>query len=96
MAAELTTGALIMYFIKKYKVNLSMLVISNEAVFSKKATGRITFYCNSGDQIKEAVKAAIKTKEPQTIWLESKGHNAVGEEVSRFKFEWSLKLKRSR
>jgi hypothetical protein len=96
MAAELTTGALMMYHIKRYKANVSMLVINNEASFSKKATGRIEFTCTDGAFIKAAVKKAISTKESQTIWTESTGRNQVGEEVSHFKFEWSIKLKRKR
>ena len=93
MAAELSTGALVMYYIQRYDIKLSMLVVENEAVFKKKATGSISFSCIEGNQIKLAVKEAVKTKNPQTIWVESVGRNQVGEEVSRFKFKWSLKLK---
>lgn len=96
MAAELTTGALIMYYIKRYDINMSMLVISNESTYSKKATGKITFTCTDGPLIKAAVKTAIKTQEPQIIWMESKGRNQIGEEVSYFKFQWSLKCKRKK
>lgn len=96
MAAELTTGALVMYYIKRYKVDMSMLVISNEATFSKKATGKIVFTCTDGALIKAAIKTAIKTNEPQTLWMESKGRCQIGKEVSHFKFQWSLKCKRSK
>ncbi len=95
MAAELTTGALVMYYIKRYKIDMSMLVISNEATFSKKATGKIIFTCTDGPLIKAAIKMAIKTNEPQTLWVESKGRCQIGEEVSHFKFQWSLKCKRT-
>lgn len=94
MAAELTTGALLMYHIKRYNANMSMLVISNESSFSKKARGKIEFFCIDGPIIKAAVKKAISTKEPQKIWIESRARNQVGEEVSHFRFEWSIKLKR--
>lgn len=93
MAAELSTGALIMFYIKRYDINLSMLVITNEATFSKKAIGMIKFACSDGKMIKDAIKKVMATKEPQTIWMTSVGRNQVGEEVSSFRFEWSLKLK---
>lgn len=94
MAAELTTGALVMFYIKRYDIKLSMLVVETDAVFTKKATGLIRFTCNQGQMIKQAVKSALKTGDPQTIWVESIGRNQVGEEVSRFRFKWSLRLKR--
>src|SRR5690554_8219442 len=43
MAAELTTGALVMQEIKASGKNISMLVANNQASFVKKATGKITF-----------------------------------------------------
>jgi len=93
MAAELTTGAMVMMKVRESGKNISMLVANNNANFTKKATGRITFECNEGDKIDEAIKKAIETKEGQTVWLNSKGVNAEGIQVSEFNFEWSLKVK---
>ena len=93
MAAELTTGALVMKKIKESGQKISMLVANNNASFSKKATGRITFECSEGSKIDEAITEAIETKEGQTVWLNAKGVNADGIEVSNFNFEWTLKVK---
>ena len=93
MAAELATGALVMKKIKESEKNVSMLVVTNNATFSKKATGRITFTCIEGKQLDKALKKAIETKEGQTIWLNAKGVNSDGIEVSNFNFEWTLKVK---
>ncbi|WP_179337883.1 DUF4442 domain-containing protein [Winogradskyella ludwigii] len=93
MAAELTTGALVMKKIRESGKKVSMLVASNNASFTKKATGRITFTCNEGNKIDEAITNAIETGEGQTVWLNSKGVNADGVEVSAFNFEWTLKMK---
>ena len=93
MAAELTTGALVMKKIKESGKKVSMLVASNNASFTKKATGRITFTCNEGHKIDDAIKKAIETGEGQTVWLNSKGVNTDGVEVSNFNFEWTLKVK---
>ena len=93
MAAELTTGALVMMQIKKSEKKISMLVANNNSNFSKKATGRITFTCNDGHLIEEAIKQTIATGEGQTIWMKSVGVNEKREQVSEMNFEWSIKLK---
>ena len=93
MAAELTTGALVMKKIRESGKKISMLVASNNASFTKKATGRITFTCHEGKKIDEAITKAIETEEGQTVWLNSNGINKDGVEVSSFNFEWTLKVK---
>lgn len=93
MAAELTTGALVIMKIKKSGKNISMLVANNTSNFSKKATGRITFTCNDGHLIDDAIVKTITTGEGQTIWMKSIGVNEKGEQVSELNFEWSIKLK---
>lgn len=93
MAAELTTGALVMSKVKESGKKISMLVANNNGSFTKKATGRITFTCDQGASIDDAISNAIETGEGQTVWLNSKGLNEDGVQVSDFNFEWTLKLK---
>ncbi|TXE10561.1 DUF4442 domain-containing protein [Gelidibacter salicanalis] len=93
MAAELTTGALMMSKIKASGKPISMLVANNNCSFTKKATGRINFICTEGPKIDAAIRAAIATGEGQTIWMNSVGTNAEGVEVSNFNFEWTIKLR---
>ncbi|WP_293873056.1 DUF4442 domain-containing protein [Flavobacterium sp.] len=93
MAAELTTGALVMLQIKNSQKKISMLVANMNGNFSKKATGKITFTCSDGSLITEAIQKAIATGEGQTIWMKSIGVNEKGEQVSEMNFEWSIKLK---
>ena len=93
MAAELSTGALLVAKIKESNKSISMLVASNNSTFTKKATGKITFICNEGKAIDEAVKKALETGEGQTFWMQSIGTNEEGVEVSTFNFEWSVKVK---
>ena len=93
MAAELSTGALMIGKIKESGKKVSMLVTTNNATFTKKATGRITFTCNDGHLIDEALKKTIETGAGQTIWMKSVGVNEEGVEVSTFNFEWSVKVK---
>ena len=76
MAAELSTGALVMNKIHQSGKDISMLVLKNDATFSKKAKGLISFSCNQGHEIDATIAKAIKTGEGQTIWLNSKGINS--------------------
>lgn len=93
MAAELTTGALIIKKIEESKKNIAMLLVKNEASYSKKATGRITFECVEGHLIDAIIKEAIETREGKQITLNVVGKNADNIEVSRFTFTWSMKLR---
>ena len=94
MAAELTPGLLIMKGIKESNANVSMLVLNNNANFSKKATGRITFSCTQGAEITQLMDELIKSGTPKTIWMESVGTDEAGDVVSRFNFEWTLIVKK--
>jgi hypothetical protein len=93
MAAELTTGALVMQKIKSSETKISMLVATNNATFTKKATGKITFTCKEGAKVDTAIKKAIETGEGQTVWLKANGMNEDQVEVSSFNFQWTLKVK---
>ncbi|MGY0392831.1 DUF4442 domain-containing protein [Bizionia sp. KMM 8389] len=93
MAAELSTGALVMQKITKSGKKISMLVASNNATFVKKATGRITFVCHDGPKIDEAIKRTIETGEGQVVTMHAVGTNSDNVVVSEFNFEWTLKVK---
>ena len=93
MAAELSTGALVMKHIKDSNKKVSMLVANNKGSYTKKATGRITFTCTEGAKIKEALSQAIASGEGQTCWMRSIGVNEKGEQVATMDFEWTLKVK---
>lgn len=93
MAAELSTGVLLMREIQKSNLKVSMLVLKNKAVFTKKARGKIEFVCKQGTEVQKIVALLIQSKQPQTLWLSAVGTDAQGEEVARFEFEWTLKEK---
>ena len=94
MAAEMPTGVLVMKAIKDSKRKVSMLVTHQEAQFFKKATGRITFTCKGGEEIRDAIQKSIETGEGQVIVLTSEGVNKDGVVVSSFQFHWSLRVKK--
>ena len=94
MAAELSTGAMVIDQIKNSGRKISMLVQNNNANFSKKATGKITFTCEDGHLIADAISKTIETGEGQKFWMKSVGVNKDGVVVSTFKFEWTIRLKK--
>ena len=93
MAAELTTGVLMMDEIQKSGKRISMLVTNMDASFTKKAVGKISFVCEQRAAIQKAIADSVATGEGQKVVLSSKGIDAQGDEVSAFNFEWSVKVK---
>ena len=93
MAAELSTGALVMNAIRESGADISMLVTGNKAEYFKKARGRIDFDCRQGAEIISMVEKAKNFGGAETIILISEGRDKVGALVSRFEFEWSLKAR---
>jgi len=91
MAAELSTGVLLMQTLSQKNTKASMLVIETKATFSKKAVGNIVFDCTQGVEVAHTLAEA--TQEPKQIWLHAKGIDAAGDEVSAFSFLWSIKVK---
>ena len=94
MAAELSTGVLIMKTAKDFDSKISMLVINNKANFTKKAKGKLVFSCRPSNSIKKTFQNLLETKKTQTLWLEAKGVDEQGDIVSIFNFEWTLLLKK--
>jgi len=93
MAAEMSTGILALANIYKLKPAVSMLIVSMEGKFYKKATGKTKFVCKDGLAIKETIQKAISSKESQTITAKSIGYNADNEIVAEFLCTWSFKAK---
>ncbi|MBS7320440.1 MAG: DUF4442 domain-containing protein [Myroides sp.] len=93
MAAELTTGALVMRGIKESNKKISMLVLNQKSQFTKKARGMITFKCTDGDLIKEKINEAVNSKDGISFWVRSEGYDEKGDRVGVYEFEWTLKAK---
>jgi acyl-coenzyme A thioesterase PaaI-like protein len=93
MAAEMSTGVLVLSNTYKQKPAISMLIVKMEANYFRKATGTTWFTCDEGTKIKEAVIAAGKEKEGKIITVKSIGKNKNQELVAEFLFTWSIKEK---
>jgi hypothetical protein len=93
MAAEMTTGLLASGQVFRRSPAVSMLVVGLEAKFVKKAIDTISFTCDDGKLIADAVDNAAATGESIVIKARSTGRNKAGEIVSEFWITWSFKAK---
>ncbi len=93
MAAELSTGVLVMQAIQSQNKKISMLVIEAHSEFFKKATGRIRFECLEGQKVNEMVSASLKENSSKEMTLFVKAFNENNDMVSQFNFKWSVKPK---
>ena len=94
MAAETSTGLLIMNGIYKSSPAISMLIIKNQSFFFKKAIGKISFTCVDGKEISEAIEKTKQDTNGVVIDVKSTGIDEAGDTVAEFIFTWSLKAKK--
>lgn len=94
MAAELSTGVMVLDKINESGKKVSMLVTNYSGRFTKKAVGRIIFVCKDGLLIERALKNTLETGEAQTIEMNSVGTDEAGDQVSAYTFQWSIRLKK--
>jgi len=93
MAAELSTGLLVLSQVYKSGKNISTLVYKMQADFNKKAVGKIRFICDDGPLLQATIQKAIDTGEGQTLEMTSIGYNENNEQVAKFVITWSMKVK---
>jgi hypothetical protein len=88
-AAELSTGILVLNAVSKY--NMSILVVGVKGKFYKKATGTISFVCNDGEVIKNAIQRSVETNQGEIFTANTKGYNENKDIISEFELIWSVK-----
>jgi acyl-coenzyme A thioesterase PaaI-like protein len=93
MAAELSTGLIVMAETLETGKKCSMLVTDMNAVFVKKASEDIVFSCEPLHILNDAIQLSLKNNEPVKFKLKSKGKLNDGTVVAEFDFEWSVKFK---
>jgi len=94
MAAELSSGILALSEVAEATKPISMLVLNMKALFTKKARTKVTFTCNDGDKIRNAISESITTGEGQTVDVKSVGIDRDGDQVAEFTFTWTFKPKK--
>lgn len=96
MAAEMSTGLLVMNAIDNSDPKISMLIVKNEAEYFKKAIGKITFTCSDGNLVEESIAKAKQSADGIVVGLKSAGIDESGDKIAEFVFTWSLKVKRKK
>jgi hypothetical protein len=93
MAAEMSTGILLLYETQNSNPTISMLIVKNNAAYFKKAIGKITFTCLDGKLVADSIKKAKETGEGVLIDTKTVGKDEAGDIVAEFGFTWSVKAK---
>ena len=93
MAAEFSSGLMANAKIAQSGQDISMLVLGMQSKYLKKAVGKITFTCEDGEKIDQAINDAISSKKGVSLNVTSKGVDEEGDIVSEFQFTWTFKLR---
>ena len=93
MAGEFASGIQAMMHVQAGGP-VSMLVVSLQGDFTKKALGLITFTCPDGALIAQAVAESRATGEGRTVECTSTGVDEAGDVVAVFRLTWSFRAKR--
>lgn len=95
MSAEMSTGMLAVLAIENSNESIAMLVSNVEGEFTKKADKAITFTCNDGQKMFDAIAETCQTGKPVLVPMTTQGVMEDGTVVSNWTFTWSVK-KRAR
>ena len=96
MAAELSTGILALMHVDKKNKKISMLVVGIESKFYNKATTKIKFICQNGNEISDVINKTLQSGKGEIVVANSKGYDEKGTCVAEFNITWSFKAKNSK
>lgn len=91
MAAEMCSGLPALLYLRRSKVNSSMLVTEMNAVYHKKAVGKIIFQFEEVPALEKAIREAVDSPDGRTFDAVSMGYNEQGECVATFTVRWSFR-----
>ena len=93
-AAELSTGILCMQALSG-RGRWSMYVVGFEAEYGVTAKTKITFRCESGEELVKTLDRIEASGVPEELIMVSVGENTEGKMVSTFNIKWSFKKKQA-
>lgn len=93
MAAEATTGGLVLFHDAVRLEKIRFIVRGIEADFVKPARSTVTFVCDQGEEVMAAMEEAVRTGESVERDLIVEGRRADGEVVARVQVRWYWKAK---
>lgn len=92
MAAELSTGCLVMVATEGFEKKIGFIVVDLKASFHSKAKGKVEFICEDGQILSEAVQKCLETGKQTEVKLKTIGKMKDGSVGSEFYFTWTLKV----
>jgi len=93
MAAELSTGAPALLALKGSDSDVVLIIVDLKAEFVKKVTTKITFTCEDYALFSQALTQLKKVGDTVDVTAKTIGRDTNGDEVARFDFTWSFKLR---
>jgi len=93
MAAELSTGAPALLALKGTDADIVLIIVDLKAEFVKKATTKIIFTCEDYKLFSQALSQLKQVGDIVEVTAKTIGRNTNEEEVARFDFTWSFKLR---
>ncbi|PCJ86628.1 MAG: thioesterase [Thiotrichaceae bacterium] len=93
MAAELSTGAPALLALKGTDADVVLIIVDLKAEFVKKAMTKITFVCEDYQLFHQAISQLKQVGDMAEVTATTVGRNIDGDEVARFEFTWSFKLR---
>lgn len=94
MAAEMTSGLLLLMYTYKLQPSVSTFVIACEAKFHKRAVGKIHFSCRQGREIAGKIINTVQTFESEEIRCLTNAYDEQGDLVAEFIFTWGIKARK--
>jgi hypothetical protein len=89
MAAELSTGALVYSFASG--TGVKFILVGMEAQFFKKAKGKTSYVCDSGQEISRKLEQMMNTDDPGVVIMPAYAKDESGNVLAEFKFQWQLR-----
>jgi len=91
MAAELSTAAPAFLAINGCNFKVSLIIIKNEAVYTKKAKTKLRYTCTDYKLYETALQKLSNPGDTTQVTAKTIGLDANDEEVATFYFTWSFK-----
>lgn len=93
MAAELTTGGLVLFHQAAQLEKVRFIVKGIDAEFVKPARTTVTFSCTQGEEVEEAFREALLSGQSVERELIAEGRRDDGEVVARVRVRWWWKAR---
>ena len=90
MAGELSTGALVYSWCSGN--NIKFILIHMEATYFKKASGKSSYFCPSGQEVLRSVELLKNPGDKSLVVMPVIALDQADQKVAEFQFTWSLKI----